>query len=888
MAIVSRAATYTGTEIWYVTNDSRDGSAAYGIVNPVTGAWTWKGWLPYNHYSSANAICPSNPDYMYVNWWTHSINNGSGDGNLYRVNLTNSNTTWLGFSPMFYSNRMTTDPTGRIWTVDNNGHLWSTLPTFTSGIPTGIGTPIDYGQIQIANLGPGGDIAFDGLGNLWLNGVIDNGDGTYQSRIYVINSGEIASGNLGATYVAYLGNVSYPGLAFAPSGKLYSETSTSPSQLYEINPVTGITTLVQNNTGSYAYYASDLASANFPQPVISQTKAVSPTTEVAPGDTLTYTITITNTGNLTAVGAMFQDAIPANTTYVQGSTTLNGAAVSDLAGGLFRYSSYSSINSPGALSGNLAPGSTTTITFRVKLNSTIPDNITQITNTGQVDYTGLSGNANTNTVTNLIKRIDLVKSASPTTLPAVGQNVTYTFTVTNTGGVTLTNVTVTDPMFPGGITLNRTTLTPGQVATGTATRTVTQTDIDIGFITNTATADGTPPSGGTHPRDTSSVTINGVRNPLIDLVKTADKTAFRPGDTITYTFTVKNTGNVTLTNVIVTDPMFPGGITINKTTLAPGETATGTASRAVTQADIDAGSITNTAAATGTPPSGLSPPDDTSSVTVPLMERYTFSFYKVDAVGTYPQSNILNAVSGASFTVIDISTGSTLPGVTSDANGLVSIQGLYPDNYRISETILDGYLKNSYDISLVVAADGTMTAQLIDRSTGNVTGSLPQTADGRYYFTNNQAKFSIQKINDAQQSLAGAEFALYQSDGTTIALNVHGQQARGTSDANGIINFTGIKAGAYILKELKAPTGYVISNVDWNVTVSYSQSGDYQVSINGTALGADYNYKIANKIAPEIPLTGGSGTAGFFIFGIALMMGVYLYNLCINNKSKKI
>ena len=65
---------------------------------------------------------------------------------------------------------------------------------------------------------------------------------------------------------------------------------------------------------------------------------------------------------------------------------------------------------------------------------------------------------------------------------------------------------------------------------------------------------------------------------------------------ITYSYRVTNTGNVTLTSVGVTDPM-PGLSAINcngVTSLAPGASVTCTATYTTTQADVDAGSITNT------------------------------------------------------------------------------------------------------------------------------------------------------------------------------------------------------------------------------------------------------------------------------------------------------
>jgi hypothetical protein len=71
-------------------------------------------------------------------------------------------------------------------------------------------------------------------------------------------------------------------------------------------------------------------------------------------------------------------------------------------------------------------------------------------------------------------------------------------------------------------------------------------------------------------------------------------------DVITYTFAVTNTGNTTLTNVVVTDPMIGLTITGNPiATLAVGASSSvikGTYT--ITQADIDAGKVVNTALAT--------------------------------------------------------------------------------------------------------------------------------------------------------------------------------------------------------------------------------------------------------------------------------------------------
>jgi uncharacterized repeat protein (TIGR01451 family) len=122
---------------------------------------------------------------------------------------------------------------------------------------------------------------------------------------------------------------------------------------------------------------------------------------------------------------------------------------------------------------------------------------------------------------------------------------------------------------------------------------------------------------------TDTVTVPGTQTPGLTLDKVADKASVSTvGETITYTFTATNTGNVSLADVAITDPL-PGlsalsceqpvgtAVTQPVASLAPGGVLTCTASYAVTQADLNAGAVANTATATGTPPTGprLTPTD---------------------------------------------------------------------------------------------------------------------------------------------------------------------------------------------------------------------------------------------------------------------------------------
>src|SRR5690606_10232391 len=117
------------------------------------------------------------------------------------------------------------------------------------------------------------------------------------------------------------------------------------------------------------------------------------------------------------------------------------------------------------------------------------------------------------------------------------------------------------------------------------------------------------------------------QNPVIAIVKTGifnDENGNECSDvdeTISYTFTVTNEGNVSLGNILVTDPMIatitgPTGDTDNDGELDVTETWIYTGSYAITQDDIDAGQVTNQATAEGTAPdqSTVSDLSDESSV----------------------------------------------------------------------------------------------------------------------------------------------------------------------------------------------------------------------------------------------------------------------------------
>ena len=100
-------------------------------------------------------------------------------------------------------------------------------------------------------------------------------------------------------------------------------------------------------------------------PVLSINKTVSPTGEQPPGTVLTYTITVENIGSGVATDVVVADSVPANTTYIANSVTLNGAAKTDAADSDQVTVTAGSIV---VSIGNMGPTATATITFQVTID----------------------------------------------------------------------------------------------------------------------------------------------------------------------------------------------------------------------------------------------------------------------------------------------------------------------------------------------------------------------------------------------------------------------------------------------------------------------------------------------------------------------------------------
>ncbi len=210
----------------------------------------------------------------------------------------------------------------------------------------------------------------------------------------------------------------------------------------------------------------------------------------------------------------------------------------------------------------------------------------------------------------------VTKTATPTAA-STGETITYTYRITNTGSLALTVAAADDRLGP--VSLGTSSLLPGASTSGVLSYIVGIEDLP-GPLTNTVTVTGTYTlfGGGIVRRtDTASVTLSS--SPAITVTKTASAGSASVGETITYTYRITNTGDVTLGSLSATDDKL-GSITLGTTSLAPGASVSAALTYTVGEGDLP-GPLTNTVTVTGTPPTG-SPVTAQDSANVTLIPRY--------------------------------------------------------------------------------------------------------------------------------------------------------------------------------------------------------------------------------------------------------------------------
>jgi len=341
--------------------------------------------------------------------------------------------------------------------------------------------------------------------------------------------------------------------------------------------------------------ATDTATVDVINPAIALHKTVTPTT-VHVGGLVTYTLAVTNPGDVTLTNINLVDDTCSPLTLVGGDSNNNGQL------------------------------ETSEIWIYTCSSSTTVDTINTAVVMGR-DPLGNTVNASDTAAVDVINPAIAVRKDVSAPVVVSGSTVTYTITVTNAGDVPLSNVVVVDNLcspliWVGGDTNSNNQLDLSESWVYRCAMTVT------GDITNTAGATAVDPLGG--PVNASDDATVDVINPALAIQKVVTPTIILAGGTVTYTYTLTNPGDVAISSVAVVDdkcsPLtFIGGDTNGNSSIEPGETWT---YRCVTTLTAD---TTNTATATGLDPLGNTlTVSDTATVDVVV------SAIALDKIGSRP------------------------------------------------------------------------------------------------------------------------------------------------------------------------------------------------------------------------------------------------------------
>lgn len=205
------------------------------------------------------------------------------------------------------------------------------------------------------------------------------------------------------------------------------------------------------------------------------------------------------------------------------------------------------------------------------------------------------------------KALSLTITANQTSYDQVGQQITYTYVIKNSGNTTIgpAQFTISDNLISGtafncGDANINITLVADATVTCTATYTVTDADLNSTSIVNNATASG----GGVGPSPAASFTLSRGNRSMF-LVVTANPTTYnQAGQQITYTYVITNNGSVGIgpaqftisDNLISPEPINCGDANI---TIEPNGTVICTATYTITEGDLNSASIVNNATASG-------------------------------------------------------------------------------------------------------------------------------------------------------------------------------------------------------------------------------------------------------------------------------------------------
>ncbi|WP_214109611.1 DUF7927 domain-containing protein [Acrocarpospora catenulata] len=721
-------------------------------------------------------------------------------------------------------------------TGTNSGQTSFTSANFTFALP-GAASNATYNNDAAAS---SGNLTFNQDGTVTWSGALGVGETVTATASVTVNSSTTTAGTLTSTV-----------------------TSTTPGNNCPV--------------GGSAPACSTSVQILLPQLTIT---AAAGTGTAEPGQQVTYTVTVANTGQAPYVGASFTDSLAAVLT----DAVYNNDAVAS--SGTVGYSSPNL-----TWTGNLAVGASATVTFTVTVRDPY------VGDTGMVNRVTSSTQGNNcpagNTdsrcraaVTILVPALTITKTANTATV-VQGGTVGYTVTVANTGQTPYTGASVTDALTgvlddavfnndaaasSGTVGYSAPNLTwtgnlaVGATATITYSMTVRNPDPGDGLLSNAVTSaayGNNCPSGSTDTR--CAVTVRLSRLVLQQAYTTATTT---PGSVIQLNATFSNTGQTPYNGIsvfagsadTVDDAVPTGDQTASSGTLSLGPTGitwTGsipvggvvTVTGTLTVKNPDPGNkiITGTlvsSAAGNNCPSGGSDPQCTAQVDVLVP---ALSITKVaDTATTVPGGTV-------NYTVTVSNTGQTpYPGaqVADDLSAVLDDAGYNGDAVASAGTVTYDSPVLTWTGNLPVGGEAVVTfsVTVLNPSPGNkrlhnvvsssaVGSSCPPGSAGSGCFTNVTVLTPALTIVKSADSDAAAP-----GETVTYTLKVTNSGQTSYTGANLADSLSGVLDDAVYNNDVSASTGtagYTAPNVTWtgNLAVGASATITYSVTVDNPDLG---------------------------------------------------
>lgn len=452
----------------------------------------------------------------------------------------------------------------------------TTQDTLATNDTSSVGVDIRLPVLEIAKQSVFTSAALQPSGRLTYTIVVTNNGSIAASNVTITDSRPVSTSYLAGTIQGgdSRDDTTLPVLSWTINSLAVGvpQTVTFAVQVNSASVVSGseiVNTAWATSTGSPTAVSDTITDTVVALPILEISKQAIDSTggNLEPGDILTYTLQVTNSGNIAATTVQLSDTVPADTTYIGGS----------IAGG----DTPDESNAPQLAwtINNLAVGGTAQLTFAVTVNHVYSGTV--ITNTATVTSSELTtpvSDTISHTVTAFIN-LELSKSVDNPT-PNAGETVTFTVIVSNSSLITANNVVVSDTLpsgltyltdtpsqgiYGGGTLWTVGTISPSTEVTLTVVATATSTAINAAEVESVAVGQtdlNSVPGDGTGD-DYDSVTVTPVL-PALSFSKSVTPTTNVPyRGRVTYTLVISNSGAGDALNTLLTDTL-PISTTFNQ------------------------------------------------------------------------------------------------------------------------------------------------------------------------------------------------------------------------------------------------------------------------------------------------------------------------------------